>query len=478
MADREESSSDLDRADDLASRVRGVGRSTAATIAARAIDVGATYAFYTVLARSLSVADFGRFILGMTVLQIAALISRYGLDQALLTVPPSGTLNRFAARVVAAISVAMAVTVGVGFQLAGRPLPAFGAWLAAGLPVVVLAQFVIGALRAGGRVSTAATAEGIVQPAGSFLFAAGVALLAPSPEGFAAAFLLSWVIAAGFASRLEWRGPRIDRAAASHLLRTGRSMLGVGLFQQAAASADVLLLGMVASAAELGRYGAAQKVAAAYLLLHGAVGTAATPFMRALADDPRMLMRYHRVVTRWSFTAAIPLLTMTIGVPALVLRLFGSDYAREGTPLILLSFAAAAILLSGPAGSVLLCTGRARELLFVTAAGAATLALSVALLVRFGAIGAAAGVLIGRVIARGLLLVTLRRLVIGSWIDRPLLLIVGAASAGVVIARTAAPWIGEIAAAAGGSFLALAAALGVLIREGDVDFLRSELRGS
>ena len=458
--------------------MRGFGRGTAATIVARGIDVVATYAFYAVLARSLTVADFGRLIVGMTVLQIAATVSRFGLDQALLTVAPSGAAHRFGAGIVATVSAGLVVAVLIGFPLAGQPLPAYGMWLAFALPVVVLGQYVIAAMRARGQVATAAVAEGVAQPVASFAFAALAAAFAPAPASFVVALLLSWVVAAAFAVRVQWTGPRIEKHEAAHLLRTGRSMLGVALLHQTSSSADVVLLGLAASVVEVAQYGAAQKIAAAFILLHGAITTAAAPFMRSLADDRRLLAKYHRMATHWTIVAALPLFIATMGVPAAVLRFFGTDYAPASVPLLLLSVGALALVLSGPAGSVLLCTGHSRTLLNVGAAGAVTLVVSVALLARFGAVGAAAGVLIGRLVARGLVLAELRRVTGEPPFDRALLQIVFGAAAGVLVTRLAAAWLGDIAAAALGCTIALAVALSVLTREGDVAFLRSELRRS
>ncbi len=465
--------------EDLAQRVRGVGRGTAATILSRVADAGATYAFYAVLAWWLSVAGFGRLVLGMTIVQTASSMARFGLDQALLTVPPSGSVNRFAARIVAGLSIGLAALVVIACQAAGHALPPFGLWLTAALPAVAMSQFLIGALRARGDVTTAAIAEGIVQPASAFAFAGVATAFDASLSSFALAWLLSWVMTLAFALRLDWSGGRLAREEASSLLNTGRSMLGVTLFSQAAASADVLLLGAIATAAEVGRYAAAEKIAAAFLLLHAAITSASTPFMRALAEDRALLTSYFRIVTRWSFTAALPLLVVTTGVPALVLRLFGKAYLRDSsTPLVVLSCAAAILLLTGPAGSVLLCSGRARELFRVVGAGTAALVVSVALFARYGAVGAAFGVLAGRIIARGLLALALRRYVTGSIVDGSLLLIISGGAAGIVLTRVSAPWIGAVPAAVLGCIVALGAAFAILVRSGDIAFLQAELRRS
>jgi O-antigen/teichoic acid export membrane protein len=197
--------------------------------------------------------------------------------------------------------------------------------------------------------------------------------------------------------------------------------------------------------------------------------------MRSLAADRRLLADYYRVVTRWMVTASLPMLVVTLGAPTLVLSLFGDDYLGASLPLVLLSLAAAMLVFSGPAGSTLQCSGHARRLLGITIGGTAALIVGVALLGRYGAVGAALGVLAGRVIARGMLVVAIRR-VIDVRFDASLLFIAGGAVAGVLVTRVAEPWVGGIPAAASGCAIALTAALIVLIRTGDVAVLMSEFR--
>jgi O-antigen/teichoic acid export membrane protein len=461
---------------DLALHVRGAGRGTLATVLTRVADVGATYGYYAILAHALSTADFGRFILALTVVQIAAAVARRGLDQALLALPPGAAANRLAMTRVGLAALGVSLAGAIVYAAWPSPLPSFVLWLIGGLPIVALSQIVIGALRARGSVSLAATAESVSQPVSAFLFATIVIANSPDLSNFAIAFILSWAVPLLFAAGLEWRGAAIERDAAARLLTAGTSMLGVFLFQQAGNSADVLLLGVAASPAEVAHYAVAQKIAAAFLLLHGAVTNAAAPFVRRIAADHRLLAAFRRMVTRWSVSAGVPLLVVTAGVPSLLLRLFGAEYvAASAVPLAILSFAGVAYLVSGPAGTILLCTGQERVLFRVTAAGTVVLILCVAGLAPYGATGTAAGVLAGTLLTRGLLIGMLRRYASLAPADASLMEVLGAAAAGILVARLSTNVLGEIGAAALGIALAAAVAILILRREGDLAFLRSEL---
>ena len=125
---------------------------------------------------------------------------------------------------------------------------------------------------------------------------------------------------------------------------------------------------------------------------------------------------------------------------------------------------------------MLLCTGNAGLILRISAAGTIILVLSIAALAPYGAIGAATGVLIGSVAARGLILIVLRRQLAIPPFDAGLLVIVAGGAAGAAIANVTAAALGEIPAAFIGCCVSVITALAVLREEGDLTFLRSELR--
>ena len=89
----------------------------------------------------------------------------------------------------------------------------------------------------------------------------------------------------------------------------------------------------------------------------------------------------------------------------------------------------------------------------------------------------ALGVLLGRILARGSLMLALRRLVGGPVSAVPLLFMIAGGAAGVTVTRMTAGPFGSIPAAALGCAVALLAAAMVLTRQGDMAFLRSEIRG-
>jgi O-antigen/teichoic acid export membrane protein len=137
---------------------------------------------------------------------------------------------------------------------------------------------------------------------------------------------------------------------------------------------------------------------------------------------------------------------------------------------VILSIAALGYLLSGPAGSVLLCTGKAQRMFVITAAGTVVMVLAVAAAAPLGAIGVACAVLAGTWFTRFLLVLEVRRILHTEFVNAQLLMIGACAAAGVVVCRLMSA-VGAIPAALLGCALALLGGALVLRRAGDLTFL-------
>jgi O-antigen/teichoic acid export membrane protein len=462
---------------DSRATLRRAGRGVVSTLAGRGVALAATYVFYAILSRSLPVADFGRLVFALTIVRIGATLARRGLDQALLVAMPRGPANRLAVRIIVSTAAALATATILGLLLVQQALPGFAIPLAVALPMVALAELVVGALRARGSVTLAATAEGLAQPLAAVAFAWMAAQAAPSITTFAVAYLASWLAPILFARRLDWSGPPLDPEAARQFVDAGTAMLGTVVLGLIVSSADVLLLTARSTAVEVGHYGAAQKIAGTLLLLHGAVVAATGPVVRGVAADRDELCRCHRAITRWTLAISLPLLIVMLGTPGLLLRMFGAEYARlGGGVLTLLALAWLAYLTTGPVSTVLFCTGHARLLVRLSAIHAAALVLAAAVLGAYGAIGTATAVLLSHVLARAMLLSALRRRLGFQPVGTALLAMLAGAAGGVVLARLVAMVAPDFIAAAAGTMGAMAVAVPVLRATGDLAFLRAEMR--
>lgn len=458
---------------DAAVPLSGAARGISATLVARVLDTCATWGFFALASQALTVSDFGRLAVALAWAQLGALVARRGLDQALLVSTAAGPVTRFALRqVIASGSLVTVVMAAAAIVVHSADVVV----LALAIPLIASAQLAIGALRADACVARAAVAEGMAQPISAVAMGAVVAAATPTVAGFALAYAVSWLAPLALALRLDWRSVAIDDDASRDLLATGRAMLGVALMAQLAGTADVILLGLLASTADAARYAVPQKITAVFLLLHSAVAAASGPFVRSAVARPAALVAYHRMAVRWSVTLALPLLVVAVGSPGFILRVFGEEYARESTwPLVVLSMAALTYLLTGPIGTLLLCLGAAARLFRVTTLHAACVLVGVAALSTFGPIGAAIGLLLGNVLGRALFFVALRQHLRFGW-DAATVHLLGGGVAGIAVVRLLSPRTDDVFALAIGLAVAGTLATLVLLRAGDLHFVRAEFR--
>lgn len=453
----------------------------AATAGGRVIDVAATYGFYALAARATSRDEFGELALGIAALQIAAVIARRGLDQSVLGSAPDGSRNRFAMMRVSLHAVALATLGWIAILLYSQHVPnATQLAILLGLPGMACSQLLIEMLRARDALVRAAFCESILQPVGAALAAGAAALLGGRIEYFAAALSISWLLPLFMIKAVAWSTNEPPDEERRRMWRTGNSMLGVVLLQQTTGSVDLFLLAAMAGSAEVATFAVAQKIASTFLLLHGAISSVATPQVREVIADPPRLARVYATITRWGAAASLPLIVLTVGTPTLFLRLFGASYVVASVlPLTILAVAYAGNSVSGPAGSLLLCSGNAKRLLRVSTINTVTMILAIAALAPRGASGAASGILIGQVFSRVAMIVAARRST--GVVTRPATVALIAFTVILAVALRplgAASPAWDLARAALGCSIAFLAAMFLLHRTGELARLRQTFTSS
>lgn len=441
-------------------------RGTTITGFTRGIEVLLTYGFYLLLARTTSAREVGLFAAAVALLQLSSVAAKRGLDQAVLANAPSGAVNRLVMGIAMTNAVALAVAAYIGAMWVSND--GVLAPLVLVLPVVTAVQLTVEMLRTRGAVETAALAENVVQPLAAVVFALVAVASGATVWRFAAAYALSWAVSLPFIAKVEWHDAEpLPAERRAEILTTARSMLGVQLFQ-AMASLDVLVIAAMAGAVDTGIYSISYKIAAGFLLLHGAVSAASTPAIRAHVLQRDDLTSLFGFVTRWGTAAAAIAASIIVVMPELLLSLFGADYAARGTaPLLILTVAFATYVCSGPAGSILLCAGLARRLFLVTASGTAVTFIALLFLARHGAVGAAAAVCIGSIATRVALVASIRELVSPKLFVRNVALVAAATSMARVFRLMSAPISSVLAL-----LTAIALAMLFLHLHGDLRLLR------
>lgn len=253
-------------------------------------------------------------------------------------------------------------------------------------------------------------ARSIAQPL-VLLASTGVALrMGFGPSGAALAVALGMAIAAlvsalayarvlplGPALRAVISGP-LDR----EMLRVAFPLVLAGIAWALVARIDAFFLGHYGSAADLGAYAACGLYAASITQVRGAfeptTSTLVAPAL--LANDARGLSVAIQRQSRWLALIAFPLAAVCIGFGEPLLRIFGHDFARGTIALAVLAVGHVANALALSSFAIPL-SGNARLTTYV-AAGALVVetALCVALVPRFGVVGAALSLSAGLVFAQ------------------------------------------------------------------------------
>jgi O-antigen/teichoic acid export membrane protein len=161
----------------------------------------------------------------------------------------------------------------------------------------------------------------------------------------------------------------------------------------------------------VGYFWAAYTITTFFLNLGAAYGLSLLPSLTRLNPNPREQQGLYHTATAQAFAASLPIAVggaiLAMGGMRLV---FGSDYAAAGTAFFVLAWCIPACLLRDVALAPLVARGREPAVFRVTLAAAVlSLGLNLALIPRYGAVGAAWATLGTEVVRMALAMAALRR---------------------------------------------------------------------
>ena len=180
---------------------------------------------------------------------------------------------------------------------------------------------------------------------------------------------------------------------AKELLFFSFPLLGVAMLQMIITWTDTLMLGSFKSSAEVGMYNVALPLAqligipmAALLPIYGPI----TAGLYAQNSVPE-LRRNYTILTKWIFSATLPLFLLLFLFPEIVLDfLFGANYMLASQALRILSLGFIIVNLLGPNGTTLMAVGETKFLMWaIVVAACMNIALNTILIPQWGIIGAA-----------------------------------------------------------------------------------------
>ncbi len=415
--------------------VRAVLSKGAPSLAVKVLGVLAGLGGSILIGRTIGAEGLGVVMLAVAIVQVVAIPARLGLDQVTLrfvsTFRDSGNqdeLDQLVAGVTLATALAgcfatlllIAASRGLAeqvFELPAlrRPL------LILSLAVVPLTTgFVLNhGLRAMGRpvmaafLNEAAASMVRVIAFGVILITAGIFDTVVAAIVFAVGLGVAGIgnlIALGHlkpARILAVRPPQMIRLA-----RRGLPFVGMASMLFLISATDILMLGWLAEADEVGRYSVAARAASMISFLIGAANLIIAPRLAVLygRQDLYGLETYARATSGLLAAAAALLAIPLVILAPLLLNLWGSEFVAGSDSLRILCLANFFNVATGSVASMLTMTGRERIVLRITTlCGLLNIGLNWALIVRYGASGAAMATAAALIVSNVLYVLAVRR---------------------------------------------------------------------
>jgi O-antigen/teichoic acid export membrane protein len=379
----------------------------------RLVGRGLGFLSHFLFARFLGPTQYGIFLLSVALFNFAGLFADLGLRSGVLRESAAaegrgdhdmvrGTILGGAALAVgASLLAAGALLVMRGWAASSFKAPDLG-WLlplfALSLPFATAGAIFISGLQALRRMEALSTLQYVLDPLLRIVTFIGLFFLGWRLFAVGASHLLASVAVALFA--FLWLSssfplvapPILTRFQPGPLLTFSLPLLMSNVLGFILQWADSLFLGYYMTVRDVGVYGAAGRLAGLGGMFLLAISTIFAPKIYSLYGKGELpeVGRLYQHSTRWVLTCILPLFFYTVLNAEPLLALFGPEFAKGSHALIILAAAYLVMTGTGPAGDVVLMTGRSKAILYASAAsGALGLGLNFYLIPRFGLIGAA-----------------------------------------------------------------------------------------
>lgn len=388
-----------------------------------------------VAARLLGVNQFGIYALVTAWLYILLMVGTLSLNHMLLRFVPTylaqedwgglrGVLRRSnqwagAAGIVLACGGAALLSALHGCCVETVVVAAFLPALIA-LPFQVLSSLRQATLRGMEKIAHALLPEFVLRPLLFLLLLGAAACFVDRPPDAEMAFFLNLAaVIAAFATGAIWQRrhlpTRVRDAAPAYRdrewLLTALSLLLVVGLNLISSRLDVVMLGMLSGAREVGVYSAASRVADVITFGLACANAVAAPMIARLHATGRQqeLQQLVRQAARGVFLFTLPVAFLVVVFGREILGLFGADFREGYTVLAVLVCGQLVNALAGPVGYLMMMTGHQHAAARIVAGTAAlNLALNAALIPLLGMIGAAIATATSMVMLNLLMLRTVR----------------------------------------------------------------------
>ena len=341
-----------------------------------------TFLVYVVLGRLLGPAEAGLYFLALTVITIAAILGRVGLDNTVLRFVAAhaatadwravkGVRRKASVIAILASSLASVVVIAtaswVAARIFGKPeLAAMLRWMAVGIVPTALLTLYAQALQGLRRIADSSFVVAVALP---LSLLAGSAALVPRWGVLGAAW--AYGLAASVTMLIgiwRWRLATADlrdvrgQFDTSTLLRSSTPLFWVSCFQLVISWAPTLILGALASTADVGIFSAANRTAMLTSAVLLAVNSISAPKFAALhkTGDLVTMGRVARKSAQLMAVLASPILGIFLLFPTQIMTMFGTEFASGARVLSILAVGQFINVATGSVGWMLIMCGYER----------------------------------------------------------------------------------------------------------------------
>ncbi len=344
------------------------------------------------IVRSVPMADYGIFSLGLILFSMAGTLSQGGFSQ---SVPRflgyyrgKGDENRIRGIMKSAfkIELLLAGAVTVILFCGARYIESFYQMqglktvimiFAAGIPLFTLISVITNIFRGFDRVEPTLYFKDIMTVSLRLFFLLLVVVVIPSLLHIVTAYVVALAVASVFTVSYYYRNQPVPLAgeAASmgkKLLFFSIPLFGTVFLAQLMRWTDVLMLGYFTSAEKVGLYNGALPLCALIPLFLSSAGFIFVPVLSVLYSQGQLseMKKTYSIITKWTFSCTLPLFLMIFVFSPLVLTfLFGPDYEGASNALKILSVGYMFHVSLGPIGQNLIILGRPKLIMINNSAG-------------------------------------------------------------------------------------------------------------
>src|SRR6266496_771358 len=360
-----------------------VVRGSAVAFALKVLGAGLTFIFNVVIARFFGADGAGVYSIALTVLTIATVFGRLGMDNTVVRYVAGGAATGSWSSVKGvyrnALVLSGAASLGTTLLLLlcapflaktvfHKPdLTAALRWMALAVTPTVVGAMVAAMLQGLKRIFASTLLSAV---AGSGIALATLWILGPGlgPIGAIWAYVGGSVVSAGAAGWWWHHATPMLRSVRGTfdrrtLLRSGVPLLWATSMSMAMNWIAIFALGVWGTTADVGVFNAASRVTFLVSFVLIAVNVISAPKFAALyeAGDLDVLASVARSSNRLVILLAAPVLLVFLAVPRTVMGVFGPEFVRGSTVLAVLAVAQGANVIAGSVGHLLMMSGHERQ---------------------------------------------------------------------------------------------------------------------